>query len=63
MLFRRIRWRIALSYAVLIIVAMTALAFYATGHARVVYLRDLETQLVAEARLGGGRSDHGGADC
>ena len=34
MLFRRIRWRIAIPYAVLITVAMVTLAIYATGHAR-----------------------------
>jgi two-component system phosphate regulon sensor histidine kinase PhoR len=51
MFFRSIRWRIAVPYVLLILVAMLGLAFYVSNQLRQVRLKDLETQLLADARL------------
>ena len=50
-LLRGIRWRIALPYIVLIVVAMAGLALYLSGFVRQVYVSNLEAQLTVEARL------------
>jgi len=49
--FRGIRWRIALPYAILILVTMLGLAVYVSEQLRRTRLTDLESQLLAEARL------------
>jgi len=49
-MFRSIRWRIAVPYVLLILVAMIGLAFYLSAMVHGVYLSNLEGQLVAEAR-------------
>lgn len=51
MFFRSIRWRIAVSYVILILVAMLGLAVYVSNRVREAHLDDLETQLLADARL------------
>jgi two-component system phosphate regulon sensor histidine kinase PhoR len=52
-MFRSIRWRIAVPYVVLILLAMAGLAFYLSGLMRDAHLTDLESQLTAEARMVG----------
>ena len=52
-MFRSIRWRIAVPYIVLILLATAALTVYFSGFVRQTYLADLRTQLTAEARLVG----------
>ena len=52
-MFHSTRWRIAISYTVLILLAMTGLAAYLSGLARQAHLADLQAQLTAEARLVG----------
>jgi two-component system phosphate regulon sensor histidine kinase PhoR len=52
-MFRSIRWRIAVPYIVLILLATAALTVYFSGFVRQTYLADLRTQLTAEARLTG----------
>jgi two-component system, OmpR family, phosphate regulon sensor histidine kinase PhoR len=47
----RLRWRIALPYVVLILVATLGLTVYVSGQVREVRLADLEAQLLADARL------------
>jgi two-component system phosphate regulon sensor histidine kinase PhoR len=49
--FRRLRWRIALPYVALILVATLGLTFYVSDQVRQVRLADLETQLLADASL------------
>jgi two-component system phosphate regulon sensor histidine kinase PhoR len=49
-MFRSMRWRIAVPYVLLIVVAMVGLAFYLSAIVHGVYLSNLEGQLVAEAR-------------
>jgi two-component system phosphate regulon sensor histidine kinase PhoR len=49
--FPNIRWRIAVPYAVLILVVMAGLAIYLSDLVRESHLADLEAQLTAEARL------------
>ncbi len=51
MLFHSIRWRIAVSYVVLILVAMVGLAVYLSALMRDAHLDDLEAQLTTEARI------------
>jgi two-component system phosphate regulon sensor histidine kinase PhoR len=46
-----IRWRIAVPYVVLLVVATLGLTFYLSNQVRQVRLADLESQLVADARL------------
>lgn len=50
-MFRSIRWRIAVPYILLILLAMAGLAIYLSNLVRDAYLSDLEAQLTAEARL------------
>ena len=50
-MFHSIRWRIALTYVSLIILTMVGVGIYITNFVRQNYLRDLENELTAEARL------------
>jgi two-component system phosphate regulon sensor histidine kinase PhoR len=50
-MFRRLRWRIALPYVALILVATLGLTVYVSDQVRKVRLADLEVQLLADARL------------
>jgi len=52
-MFRTIRWRIAIPYVVLILLATAALTLYFSDFMRQTHLADLRTQLTAEARLVG----------
>jgi two-component system phosphate regulon sensor histidine kinase PhoR len=52
-MFRNIRWRIAIPYIVLILLAMTGLVVYLSDLVRDAHLTDLQAQLTAEARLVG----------
>jgi len=49
--FRRLRWRIALPYVALVLVATLGLTVYVSDQVRQVRLADLEAQLLADARL------------
>ncbi|MFN2292369.1 MAG: ATP-binding protein [Anaerolineae bacterium] len=48
---RSLRWRIAIPYTILILAATLGLTVYLSGQIERVRLADLETQLLAEARL------------
>jgi two-component system phosphate regulon sensor histidine kinase PhoR len=50
-MFRRLRWRIALPYVVLVLIATLGLTVYVSNQVRQVRLADLEAQLLADARL------------
>ena len=50
-MFRSLRWRIAVPYVVLILVATVGVTVYISDQVREVRLADLESQLLAEARL------------
>jgi two-component system phosphate regulon sensor histidine kinase PhoR len=50
-MFRNIRWRIAIPYVVLILLAMLGLSIYLSNLMREAHLAGLKTQLTAEARL------------
>jgi two-component system phosphate regulon sensor histidine kinase PhoR len=50
-MFGNIRWRIAIPYMILILLAMTGLVVYLSDLVRDMHLADLETELTAEARL------------
>jgi two-component system phosphate regulon sensor histidine kinase PhoR len=50
-MFGSIRWRIAIPYVVLILLATAALTLYFSDFMRQTHLADLRTQLTAEARL------------
>jgi two-component system phosphate regulon sensor histidine kinase PhoR len=50
-MFRGIRWRIAAPYVLLTIVVTVGLTIYVSDQVRQARLADLETQLLAEARL------------
>jgi len=50
-MFKSIRWRIAVSYIVLILLAMFALAAYASAVVRSAHLADLQVELAKQARL------------
>jgi len=50
-MFRKLRWRIALPYVALILVATLGLTVYISDQVRQVRLADLEAQLLADARL------------
>ncbi|MEA3397060.1 MAG: hypothetical protein U9R05_06325, partial [Chloroflexota bacterium] len=52
-MFRSIRWRIAVPYTVLILLATAALTSYFSDFMRQTHLADLRVQLTAEARLVG----------
>lgn len=52
-MFRSIRWRIALPYAILILAAMMALGLVLSNFYRQSYQDNLEAQLVIEARMVG----------
>ncbi len=52
-MFRTIRWRIAIPYVILILLATAALTLYFSNFVRQAHLSDLRTQLTAEARLAG----------
>ncbi|MBN1658258.1 MAG: HAMP domain-containing protein [Anaerolineae bacterium] len=49
--FHHLRWRIALPYVFLILVATLSLTLYVSDQVRQVRLADLEAQLLADARL------------
>jgi two-component system phosphate regulon sensor histidine kinase PhoR len=49
--FRSIRWRIAVPYVILILATMMGLAIYISDQMRRARLNDLEAQLLADARL------------
>ncbi len=50
-MFHRLRWRIALPYVALILVASLGLTLYVANQVRRTRLADLEVQLLADARL------------
>lgn len=50
-MFHRLRWRIALPYVALILVATLGLTLYVANQVRRTRLADLEAQLLADARL------------
>jgi two-component system phosphate regulon sensor histidine kinase PhoR len=50
-MFHSIRWRIALLYAVLILVTMLGLGIYLSNFIRQTYLDDLRSKLTTEARM------------
>ncbi len=50
-MFHTIRWRIAIPYMVLILLSTLGLTFYISNQVRQVRLTDLESQLLAEARV------------
>jgi two-component system phosphate regulon sensor histidine kinase PhoR len=52
-MFRTIRWRIAVPYVILILLATAALTLYFSNFMRQAHLSDLHAQLTAEARLVG----------
>lgn len=52
-MFSTIRWRIAIPYVILILLATAALTLYFSDFVRQTHLADLRTQLTAEARLVG----------
>jgi len=52
-MFHTIRWRIAIPYVILILLATAALTLYFSDFVRQAHLADLRTQLTAEARLVG----------
>ncbi|NOZ07232.1 MAG: cell wall metabolism sensor histidine kinase WalK [Chloroflexi bacterium] len=52
-MFRSIRWRIAVPYILLILLAMGGLTAYLSHFVREAHLADLRTQLTAEAGLAG----------
>jgi two-component system phosphate regulon sensor histidine kinase PhoR len=49
-MLRSIRWRIAAPYVILILISTIGLSMYLSTQVRQVYLDNLETQLLAEAR-------------
>ncbi len=51
MLFRSIRWRIAVPYLILLAVLLSGTAFFMQSQIKRVYLERLEAQLTGEARL------------
>ena len=55
-MFRSIRWRIALTFVALILVCMGGLSAYLLQFARSNYLNNLNTQLIAQAKLIGDAS-------
>jgi two-component system phosphate regulon sensor histidine kinase PhoR len=50
-MFHTIRWRIAIPYVVLILLSTLGLTFFISNQVRKVRLADLESQLLAEARV------------
>ena len=52
-MFHSIRWRIALSYSLLILAAMLALGIYLSSFLRQTYLNNLNSQLAIQARMVG----------
>jgi len=51
MMFKSIRWRIAISYIALFLLAMIGLGYYFTGFVRDIYLGQLRQELFREAEL------------
>lgn len=51
MMFKSIRWRIAISYVALFLLAMIGLGYYFTGFVRDIYLGQLRQELFREAEL------------
>ncbi|MHB0858149.1 MAG: ATP-binding protein [Anaerolineae bacterium] len=49
MLFRTMRWRIAVPYILLILLSMAALSLYLSERARSAYVSDLQARLVSQA--------------
>jgi len=49
--FKTLRWRIAIPYIVLVMLAMASLTLYLSGFVRDLYLDDLRAQLLAESAL------------
>ena len=58
-MFRNIRWRIAIPYVVLILLAMTGLVVYLSDLVRDAHMTDLQAQLTAEAGEAIERMDRG----
>ena len=54
MLFQSIRWRIAFTYVVLILLVMTGLTLYFTGFVHQTHIDSLQAQLKGETQLLGG---------
>lgn len=52
-MFRSIRWRIAILYAVLILITMLALGIYLSNFIRQTYIDNLKSKLAGEARMVG----------
>ena len=50
-MFRSLRWRIAVPYLILILLAMGGMSFYLSDLVRQSYLEDLQGKLTAEAQL------------
>jgi two-component system phosphate regulon sensor histidine kinase PhoR len=50
-MFRSIRWRIAVPYVILIIITMLSLSVYISGFVRDIHTNNLESSLIAQARL------------
>lgn len=60
-MFRSLRWRIAIPYLLLILLAMGGLSFYLSDLVRQSHLADLRGKLIAEARLIGDAVGEGAA--
>jgi hypothetical protein len=51
MMFKSIRWRIAISYVALFLLVMIGIGYYFTGFVREIYLGQLQEELFREAEL------------
>ncbi|MEJ2709355.1 MAG: ATP-binding protein [Anaerolineales bacterium] len=52
-MFNSIRWRIAVPYAILILITLLGLGIYLSNFVRQTYINELTDELIAEARLAG----------
>jgi two-component system, OmpR family, phosphate regulon sensor histidine kinase PhoR len=52
-MFKSIRWRIAVPYVILFLIAMAGVGYYFTGFVREIYLDQLKEELFREAKLVG----------
>jgi two-component system phosphate regulon sensor histidine kinase PhoR len=52
-MFNSIRWRIAIPYAILILITLLGLGIYLSNFVRQTYIDELNEELIAEARLAG----------
>ncbi|OGO33080.1 MAG: hypothetical protein A2Z16_05250 [Chloroflexi bacterium RBG_16_54_18] len=50
-MFKSIRWRIAISYVALFLLAMIGIGYYFTGFVREIYISQLQQELLREAEL------------